>query len=43
MLAHRLEAEVELGLDLVPDVAGDADAARLGKALQARSDVDAIA
>ena len=43
MLAHRLEGEVELGLDLVPDVAGDADAAGLGQALEARGDVDAVA
>jgi hypothetical protein len=43
VLAHRLEAEVELCLDLIIDVAGDADAAGLGEALEARRDVDAVA
>jgi hypothetical protein len=43
VLAHRLEGEVELRLDLVPDVAGDADAARLGQPLQAGRDIDTIA
>jgi hypothetical protein len=43
MIAHRREGEVELALDLIVDVAGDADAARLGEALEARRDVDAVA
>ena len=43
VLAHRLEAEVELVLDLVVDVAGDADAAGLGEAFEAGGDVDAVA
>ena len=43
VLAHRLEREVELGLHLIVDVAGDADAARLGEALEARRDVHAVA
>jgi hypothetical protein len=41
--AHRLEREVKLRLDLIVDVAGDADAARLGEALQAGRDVDPVA
>jgi hypothetical protein len=43
VLAHRLEREVELRLDLIVDVARDADTARLGEALEARRDVDAVA
>ena len=41
--AHRLEAERELLLDLVRHLAGNADAARIGKLLKARGDVDALA
>src|SRR6185312_4859475 len=43
LLAHLVEAEVELARDLVVDARGDADAAGLGDALQARRDVHAVA
>ena len=43
MLAHRLEAEVEFGLDLIVDVARDADTARRGETLEARRHVDPVA
>jgi hypothetical protein len=43
LLAHVLEAEVELAGDLVVDRRRDEDAAGLGDALQPRGDVDAVA
>ena len=43
VLAHRLEAEGDLGLGVVVDGAGDADLARAGQLLQPRGDVDPIA
>ena len=43
MLAQGLEDEVELAADVVVDRPRDQDAARLGKLLQARGDVDAVA
>ena len=43
VLAERLEAECDFALDLAIDVAGDADTAGLGQALEACGDVDAIA
>jgi hypothetical protein len=42
MLAHGLKAEGDLVLDLVVNIAGDANAAGLGKALETGRDVDAI-
>jgi hypothetical protein len=41
--AHRLEAERQLFLDLVRHLAGNADAAGVGKLLEPRGDVDAFA
>jgi hypothetical protein len=43
VLAHRLETEGDLALDVVVDCAGHADATRLGEGFQACGDVDAIA
>ena len=43
MLAHRLEAERDLGLGVVVDGAGDADFSGLGEPLETRGDVDPIA
>ena len=41
--AERLESQIELALDLVVDIARDADPAGLRQPLQARGDVDAVA
>ena len=43
VLAHRLEAKGDLVLDLVVDIARDADAAGLGQLLQSRGNVHAVA
>ena len=43
LLPHRLEAERQLFLDLVRHLAGNADAAGVGKLLETRGDVDAFA
>ena len=43
LLAQMLEVEVQLALDLVVDVARDADPAGLGQALQTGGDVHAVA
>jgi hypothetical protein len=43
VLAHRLEAEGDFVLDLVVDIARDADPTRRGQLLEARGDVDATA
>ena len=43
LLAQVLEVQVEAAADLVVDLAGEADAARLGEALQARGHVHPVA
>ena len=43
LLPHRLEAECQLFLDLFRHLAGNADAAGVGKLLETRRDVDAFA
>lgn len=43
LCAQVLEAHLDLGFNLVKDVARHADAARLGQPFQARRDVDPIA
>ena len=43
LLADVVERDIDLAADLPMGVVGDADAARLGDALEARRDIDAVA